>query len=185
MDRKQLVVERTRAVFGERLDDVLHMVRQDRQDLRGWEEPAHVRAVLRRRPIRANSDNFNDTSVVTVSDTDFGRGAGEPEPGQQRECLGQVLEVAGNALEKVCRDGNPDLTNQERLALECILLMYGRPALEVSQGRLANPPPFWNVLEDQREDIEMAQRGVGRIELLATPSMTGPAPASSSTTTCS
>ena len=48
MDRKQLVVERTRALFAERLDDVLHMVRQDRQDLRGWEEPAHVRAVLRR-----------------------------------------------------------------------------------------------------------------------------------------
>ena len=52
-----------------------------------------------------------------------------------------MLEVAGNALEKVCRDGNPDLTNQERLALECILLMYGRPALEVSQDGLANPPP--------------------------------------------
>src|SRR5437762_286479 len=97
MDRKQLVVERTRAVFGERLDDVLHMVRQDRQDLRGWEEPAHVRAVLRRSTVRAHSDNYGDTSVVAVTDTDFGRGAGEPEPGQQRECLGQVLEVAGNA----------------------------------------------------------------------------------------
>ena len=47
-----------------------------------------MRAVLRRRTVRANSDNFNDTSVVTVTDTDFGRGAGEPEPGQQRECLG-------------------------------------------------------------------------------------------------
>ena len=55
MDRKQLVVERTRTIFGERLDDVLHMVRQDRQDLRGWEEPAHVRAVLRR-SVSANCD---------------------------------------------------------------------------------------------------------------------------------
>jgi len=165
-----MVVERTRAVFGERLDDVLHMVRQDRQDLRGWEEPAHVRAVLRRRTIRAtNNDNFNETSDVTVADTDFGRGAGEPEPGQQRECVGQILEAGCNALEKVARQFNPELTPQERLGLECVLLMYGRPAVEVNQDRLASAPPFWNVLEDQREDIEMAQRGVGRIELFGHP----------------
>jgi hypothetical protein len=169
MDRKQLVVERTRAVFGERLDDVLHMVRQDRQDLRGWEEPAHVRAVLRRRTVRANSDNFNDTSNVTVAETDFGRNAGEPDPGMQRECLGQILEAGANALEKITRDMSPELTSQERIGLECILLMYGRPAVEVNQDRLASVPPLWNVLEDQREDIEMAQRGVGRIELFGHP----------------
>ena len=48
MDRRQLVVQRVREFFGERVDDVLHMVRQDRQELRGWQEPAHVRAVVRR-----------------------------------------------------------------------------------------------------------------------------------------
>ena len=48
MDRRQLIVQRAREVFGERLEDVVHMVRQDRQDLRGWEEPSHLRAVLRR-----------------------------------------------------------------------------------------------------------------------------------------
>jgi hypothetical protein len=169
MDRKQLVVERTRAVFGERLDDVLHMVRQDRQDLRGWQEPAHIRAVLRRRTVRANSDNFNDTSDVVVAETNFGRGAGEPEPGLQRECVGQILEVGGNALERVAREVNPELTTEERLGLECVLLMYGRPSVEVNQDRLASVPSFWNVLEDQREDIEMAQRGVGRIELFGHP----------------
>jgi hypothetical protein len=50
-----------------------------------------------------------------------------------------------------------------------VLLLYGRPALLVSEGRLGSVPPFWNLLEDQREEIELAQRGVGRIELLGHP----------------
>jgi Trypsin-like peptidase domain len=69
----------------------------------------------------------------------------------------------------VTRESTPDLTNQERLGLECVLLLYGRPSLEVHEDRLANAPPLWNVLEDQREDIELAQRGVGRIELFGHP----------------
>jgi hypothetical protein len=169
MDRKQLVVERTRAVFGERLDDVLHMVRQDRQDLRGWQEPAHIRAVLRRRTVSASGENFNETTEVAVADAGFARGAGEPDPGQQRERLGQILESGASAIEKVARENTPELSGEERLALECVLMMYGRPAVEVNQNRLASVPPFWNVLEDQREDIEMAQRGVGRIELFGHP----------------
>jgi hypothetical protein len=172
MDRKQMVVERTRTVFGERLDDVVHMVRQDRQDLRGWEEPSHIRGVLRRTMARARGESYTDKNNpgdVTVADTEFGRGAGEPDRGQQRECVGQLLECGANALEKVAREVNPDLTNEERFGLECVLLLYGRPALEVNQDRLASVPAFWNVLEDQREDIEMAQRGVGRIELFGHP----------------
>ena len=34
MDRRQMVVQRAREFLGERLDDVVHMVRQDRQELR-------------------------------------------------------------------------------------------------------------------------------------------------------
>src|ERR1700722_10624382 len=105
MDRKQMVVERTRAVFGERLDDVVHMVRQDRQDLRGWEEPTHIRGVLRRRTVRTRNESFtnntntNTTTDTTVVETEFGRNAGEPDRGQQRECVGQILEAGANALE--------------------------------------------------------------------------------------
>jgi hypothetical protein len=169
MDRKQLIVERTRAVFGERLDDVVHMVRQDRQDLRGWEEPAHVRAALRRQVVRQNAENYTESTNVAVVDPTFGRCAGEPDPGQQREALGQILEAGACGMEKMSSNPTPELTYQERLGLECVLLMYGRPALEVHDNRVACPPPFWNVLEDQREDIEMAQRGVGRIELFGHP----------------
>src|SRR5262249_22946738 len=70
---------------------------------------------------------------------------------------------------KVARGYPPDLPPEERLGLEGVLLLYGRPALLVSQDRLASVPPFWDLLEDQREDIELAQRGVGRIGLLGHP----------------
>jgi hypothetical protein len=168
MDRRQTVVQRTREFFGDRLDDVIHMVRQDRQELRGWEEPAHVRAVARR-AIREGGGPEAQETTATINDIEFGRGAGEPDRGQQREVIGQVLEAAANALERVRRQASPDLTPEEVLGLECTLLLYARPAVLVNQNRLASAPPFWNVLEDQREEIEMAQRGVGRIELLGHP----------------
>jgi hypothetical protein len=144
------------------------MIRQDRQDLRGWEEPAHVRAVLRR-TIREAGTTETENGDVIVSELEFGRTAGEPDRGQQREAIGMLLETGANGLEKVAREYAPDLTPEERLGLECVILLYGRPALVVSQDRLSSVPPFWNILEDQREDIEMAQRGVGRIELLGHP----------------
>jgi hypothetical protein len=168
MDRNQLLVQRTREVFGDRLDDVVHMVRQDRQELRGWEEPAHVRSVLRRSVVEANS-NESDNGNVTVVDTEFGRTAGEPDRGQQRETLGQVLEAGAMALGKMAQMPNPSLTPPERLGLECVLLLYGRPAVQFNENRLTPLPAFWNLLEDQREEIEMAQRGVGRIEMYGHP----------------
>jgi hypothetical protein len=167
-----MVVQRAREWFADRLEDVLHMVRQDRQELRGWQEPAHVRAVLRR-IIREDGTPESGSAEVLVAErevqVEFGRGAGEPDRGQQREVVGQVLEAGVVALEKLHRTNSPDLTDEETLSLECVLLLYGRPAVLVSQGRLGSVPPSWNVLEDQREDIEMAQRGVGRIELLGHP----------------
>ncbi len=167
MDRRQMIVQRVRECFGERVDDVLHMVRQDRQDLRGWQEPAHVRAAARRAIREEGGEETTAARSATLA-PEFVRPAGEPDPGQQREAMGRLLEAGGNGLEKVARNTN-DLTAEELLGLECVLLLYGRPAVLVSDNQLASVPPFWNLLEDQREDIEMAQRGVGRIELFGHP----------------
>jgi hypothetical protein len=170
MDRRQLVVQRTRDYFGDRLDDVLAMIRQDRQELRGWQEPAHVRAVIRR-AVRegGNGETATTTATVTLMPPEFGRAAAEPDRGLQREATGQLLEAGASALEKLVRNAMPEITAEEMLGLECVLLLYGRPALAVDEGRLASVPPFWNLLEDQREDVEMVQRGVGRLELLGHP----------------
>src|SRR6516162_4159917 len=102
MDRRQLLVQRARELFGERLEDVVHMVRQDRQELRGWEEPAHVRAVLRR-TVQEGAQPTTGTATATLTEVEFGRGAGEPDRGQQREATGTLLEVGAFALEKVAR----------------------------------------------------------------------------------
>jgi hypothetical protein len=167
MDRKQLLVQRAREFFGDRLDAVLHMVQQDRQALHGWEEPPHLRAVLRRAVCEGATAATGAPTAVAEYESD--RGAGEPQAGQQREAVGQLLEAGGSALEKLSQNQAPDLTAAELCGLECVLLLYGRPALLISQGHLAGEPPFWDSLEVHRQDIELAQRGVGRIELLGHP----------------
>lgn len=167
MDRRQMVVQRVRELFADRLEDVAPMVRQDRQELRGWEEPAHVRAVLRR-TIQEGAGTPTETEA-SLATTEFGRAAGEPDRGQQREAMGLLLEAGANALDKVARGKTIDITPEEILGLESVILLYARPSILVSQGQLASVPPFWNVLEDQREDIEMAQAGAGRIELFGHP----------------
>jgi hypothetical protein len=172
MDRRQMIVQRAREFFGERFDDVLHNVRQDREELRGWQEPAHVRSVVRR-ALREGGPAAEGAARTALAEpgaeTEIGRTAGEPDRGQQREATGQLLEAGAAGLQKAARNAAAELTNEEALGLECVLLLYARPALLVSEGSLASVPPFWNVLEDQREAVEAAQRGVGRIELLGHP----------------
>jgi hypothetical protein len=173
MERKQVIVQRAREFFGQRLDEVLHWVQQDRQELRGWQEPAHLRAVLRRaireRATPAANSALGSPAQVAVGEPELGLGAGEPDKGEQREALGQILEAGASALEKLVEAPAPELTPEYLFGLECVVLLYGRPALLVSQDRLAQTPAFWNVLEAQREDIELTQRGVGRIELVGHP----------------
>ncbi len=170
MDRKQMIVQRIRDIFGESLDDVLHVVRQDRQEMRGWQEPAPLRAALRRAVRQEGSADapVEPSAATVVTETEFIRAAGEPEPGPQREAVGRVLEAGATGLEKIL-GGTADLTADETIGLECVLLLYGRPAILISGGSLGAVPSLWNLLEDQREDVEMAQRGVGRIELLGHP----------------
>ena len=168
MERKQLIVQRAREFFGQRLDEVLHRVQQDRQELRGWEEPAHLRAVLRR-AVRERANAGNNVAQMAVAEPEIGHGAGEPEKGEQREALGRILEAGASALEKLLHAPAAELTPEDLFGLECVTLLYGRPALLVSQGRLAKVPALWNIVEDQRDDIELTQRGVGRIELVGHP----------------
>lgn len=170
MDRRQLVAQRAREFFAERLDDVLHMIQQDRQEMRGWQEPAHVRAAVRRSIREAGKEwDYASYAGVSVMDANFGRTAGEPDRGQQREAMGQLLEAGSYGLEKVIRNQIHEITGEETLGLEIVLLLYGRPALQISEGRPERVPPFWNVLQDQAEEIELAQRGIGRIELYGHP----------------
>jgi hypothetical protein len=169
MERKQLLVQRSCDFFADRFYDVVRMIRQDRQQMGGWEEPEHVRAVFRRILHEGTSAETGAREVTVAEEAEFGRGVNEPPPGQQRDALCQLLAKGAAALEKVAGNQAPELTADELNGLECILLLYGRPALPIRQKRLVSVTPFWNILDDHREGIEMAARGVGRIELLGHP----------------
>ena len=169
MDRKQLIVQKTREYLGNGEEDVLHMVQRDRQELRGWQEPAHLRSVLLP-AVREKSTSSTNSSQVAIAEPEIGHGAGEPDKGGQREALGKILEAGAAALQKLLGAGSPELNPEELFGLECVALLYGRPAILANEdSQIDQVPAFWNCLEDQREDIALCLRGVGRIELVGHP----------------
>ena len=127
MDQARKIIQATRDIFGDRLGDVEQMVRQDRLDLYGWEEPAHLRAVVRRVICEGVPSKFNPADLV-LPDGEFARAAGEPRRGEQREAVGDLLEAGAAAMAKLARHVAPELTPDECLGLYCVVLLYGRPA---------------------------------------------------------
>src|SRR5215813_9681237 len=111
MDRRQMLVQRAREFFGDRLDDVLYLVQKDRQDLRGWQEPAHVRAAARR-SVREEGGGETETTRAGTLSPESVRPAAEPDPGRQREAMGQLLEAGAAGLEKLARN-TTDLGGEE------------------------------------------------------------------------
>lgn len=169
MDRYQSLTNAAGQIFAGRFDSIHQAVYQDRETLRGWEEPAHLRSVMRQ-AIPGLAAAEEQATEIAVSEAPYARGAAEPDPGEQREAIGRLLEAGGGALEKVARSQAQDLADEEALGLECVLLLYGRPALLVSQqGEVGSIPAFWSRLEEHRDEIETFARGVGRIELLGHP----------------
>ncbi len=168
MDHKQAVMTWARDVFGGRMDEVLRTVKLDCEVIRAGEEPAHLRGVLRRNFGKARGGEATP-SEVSIAEQEAAVGASETESTQQRDEVGRLLKAAADAFEKLLGIESPELTRDEIVGLECCMLVYGRPAWFLSDGRLAMVNSLWDTLEDQREAIELAQRGVGRIELLGHP----------------
>ncbi len=90
-------------------------------------------------------------------------------PGARAEIL---ASEGRKAIEKVRKDGaNARLSPTEETALEAIVLLEGRPALLVTNGRFEDPPEEWTVLNAHREGIEATLGSVGRIEVTGHPSL--------------
>ena len=78
-----------------------------------------------------------------------------------------IAAGAVSGLGKVRADGpKAQLDDDERLGLESVVLLFGRPALLVEDGHFRLPKPPWEKLEEHRAAIESALRSVGRIELM-------------------
>jgi len=84
--------------------------------------------------------------------------------------LERTLDGARRAVRKIRREGrDADLQPDERAGTEAIILMFGRPAILIQDGRFFPPPTPWEKLEDKRDAIQATFASVGRIEVTGHP----------------
>ena len=112
--------------------------------------------------------------------TDEVRAAGGAPPEDVEIALGQPVRTAversadgaRRAIDKIRRDG-PDaqLDPEEVVGTEAIILLVGRPAILIQEGKFFPPPEVWAKLEDSRDAIQTAIQSVGRIEVKGHPAM--------------
>lgn len=89
------------------------------------------------------------------------------------EAQNQVLALAASGLDKLEAHGeNADLSSAEADAFEAIVLMTGRPALFIQNGKFFPPSDsHWAILEGFRKPVEETILSVGRIEVTGHPSL--------------
>jgi S1-C subfamily serine protease len=99
-------------------------------------------------------------------------GASESRAATRAAVPEQLAADARRAIVKIKKDkAAAVLTPPEEFALEAIVLLEGRPALLIQDGRFEAPPPQWAVLQTRRAAIEALLGRVGRIEVSGHPSL--------------
>ena len=88
-----------------------------------------------------------------------------------REVRGAVLGHGAAGLEKLAKDPDADLSEQEQFGVEAIVLLEGRPALPVQGGDFWDPPEEWQSLVPQRAAIRESITRVGRIDVTGHPDL--------------
>lgn len=89
-----------------------------------------------------------------------------------RAAVERAAEAGRSAADKIKKKGkNAELTPEEIVGTEAIIMLYGRPAILIQNGRFFPPPKAWEKLESKRAAVETALQSVGRIEVEGHPSM--------------
>jgi len=102
-----------------------------------------------------------------------------PEPRRQDAVEGALqaqreaaIEAGQRGIERVLQEGpEAPLSPDEQFGMEAIVLLVGRPALLIENGRFLAPPADWAVLEESRDGIEKTIRSVGRVEVEGHPNL--------------
>jgi V8-like Glu-specific endopeptidase len=82
----------------------------------------------------------------------------------------RYLDAGKRAVKKIRADGEKaDLGVDEKRGLEAIILLEGRPAILIQNGKFFPPPNGWEILEQMRPAIEKNFLSVGRIEVTGHP----------------
>lgn len=74
-----------------------------------------------------------------------------------------------DAMKKVERGRDDDISFQDQQGLEAIILLAGRPAILIQEGDFMEPPSLWAGLKDTRVQIKEVIRRVGRIDVANNP----------------
>jgi len=83
-----------------------------------------------------------------------------------------TLEAGQRAVGRILTEGpDADFAPGEEAGLEAIILLFGRPAILIQDGRFFPPPTDWTQLEQHRAGIERTCERVGRIEVEGHPSL--------------
>jgi V8-like Glu-specific endopeptidase len=87
----------------------------------------------------------------------------------QREA---TIEAGRRGIERVIEEGpEAPLSAEEQFGMEAIVLLVGRPALLIQDGRFAAPPADWSILEEHREAVQKTFRSIGRVEVEGHPNL--------------
>ncbi|MGI8783007.1 MAG: trypsin-like serine peptidase [Acidobacteriota bacterium] len=87
--------------------------------------------------------------------------------GEARE---RLVDAGKRAVRKVRKDGTKAvLQPEEERGLEAIILLMGRPAILIQDGRFFPPPDEWRILETHRSKIEKTLGSVGRVDVTGHP----------------
>jgi S1-C subfamily serine protease len=88
-----------------------------------------------------------------------------------RAALAELVEPGRRAVRKLIdKGGSAELTDEETKAAEAIVVLMGRPAILIQDGKFFPPPEPWSHdLEPARAEIENVINSVGRVELQGHP----------------
>jgi V8-like Glu-specific endopeptidase len=128
-------------------------------------EPETVLAAALHRPRRAADTT---RAEIGAPPEDVEAALGEPV----RTAVERTAEGAKRAIRKIRRDGpNARLDPDEIVGTEAIVLLVGRPAILIQDGRFFPPPNRWEKLERVRDAIQTTLQSVGRIEVKGHPAL--------------
>jgi hypothetical protein len=146
-----------------RLRGDLEVVRQDlASDVAGVAAKAFPESDLGLRP----------RAIVGAREGDGGMEGLEEFDDATMEQRRRILEAGVRALDKIDSQGEQaQLDADEETGLEAIVRFTLRPAIVVTNGGFADPPPPWGVLDEYRNGIEQTLRSVGRVQVAGIPDL--------------
>jgi len=156
MADRDVVVAQLRKTFGDNLRDLeVRLSKRDRAEMHRTTDEEGVAPSVGSAP----DGELPDRSVI-------------PGVTQASDDARQVAVADGaRALRKVMSGHEDELSPEEQVGLEAIIVLEGRPPLFIQHGDFLRVPDEWEVLNSNRAQIRSSIARVGRIEATGHPTL--------------